>query len=118
MWVHRKKTKKAGRTFDAFAGRAVEWYRIADQAAVRYYSVPTGDRVRYTLKSSIHSWLLRKHAVLQDALEKVVILQIDVLNAVVCDCSSRNFRHFFVHSTDSGSQLEIDILELETRLVS
>lgn len=80
VWGHRN---LQGKTFDTSAGRAVEWCRIAGKAATKYYDVPTGDSVRYPLKSSIHSWLRRKHAVLPDALKKGDILQTDVLNAVV-----------------------------------
>ena len=95
--------------------RPVNWYQVADTAIKRYTHVTEGHQL-WWFKEKLYRWLLHKHVVLQDALEKGVILQIDVLNGVVraaclviCGTSS---------CTDSGSQLEIDILELERHLVS
>lgn len=75
--------------------RLVNWYKVANTAIKRYNHVAKGQEL-WWLKENLHLWVSHKKDVLKDALDRGDILQIDVLNAVVCDCSSRNFSYFIV----------------------
>lgn len=75
--------------------RLVNWYQVANTAIKRYNHVAGGHEL-WWLKENLHLWVSHKHDVFKDALDRGDILQIDVLNAVVCDCSSRKFSHFIV----------------------
>ena len=86
-------------TFDASARRAIEWHRITEAVVQPYYVFAQKNfpgRL-YEVKKKLFFWFSHKHAVLQDALKKGDILQVDVLNAVVCDCSPVVFRRFLMH---------------------
>lgn len=80
QWDHHRKN-----TRDASGLRAVEWYDVTKETLGRYSQVRRGDTL-WQLKMDLHCWFVHKHAVLQDALYGGVILEIDVHNAVVCDC--------------------------------
>ena len=67
--------------------RVARWHSVAIKASSRYNSVRRGHEL-WDLKQSLYHWLTHKHSVLKDALRRGEILQVDVLNAVVCDYSS------------------------------
>ena len=76
-------------TVDASARRAVRWYEIAREGIKAFQDerIARGNPL-WTFKREIYCWLLRKHDVLLDALNRGDILPIDVLDAVVRGFSS------------------------------
>ena len=76
-------------TVDASARRAVRWYEIAREGIKAFQDARiTAGTPLWNVKRQTYLWLLRKHQVLLDALNRGDILPIDVLDAVVRGFSS------------------------------
>ena len=100
-WISRNcHETRPDQRLDASAQRVRRWHdEFAREVITAYAHVnKRSGKGHWQLKTALYKWLDRKHAVLKDALHQGDILQIDVLDAVVCRFSSQTP---FLIATDS-----------------